>query len=440
MAVSKANSKTESKTVNVGVIDISSTGVSAIALECEGYASERFLKLGFCDTAVGMSDYPSRAIYKAREELAILSYVEGLSLNERGIEKIVSAVNDYLDKLKELDVVMCYVVATAISRTVENFKKVKTIIEAECGVRVTELDGEDEATSDALANCDMFGKNAYIIDIGTASIEFAELNKEFGFEFMSMPFGVYHLSTLVKGTHPTKKEGEKIRNYIDYACGLAPCDYSDCKIAVLVGTTVNAIYKVYAAKFGISAPNAEHMIEAAKLKKLTKYLIEDETRNVLILKTVPERLHTIATACILLERLISYYKTETVIVSAYGLKEGLPYYAPTAGIFPTLLKPEAFDECKKTIFLLSASKVDCLPVIPPKQKAKKCKQGKLNDFGKIDKNSKNPSKKKKPLISLPDLSDYWEDFSDHYYSKDYDDDEAGIKKPGVFNDDDLNEI
>lgn len=421
MAVKKAKSKTvtaEVKTVNVGVIDISSTGVSALALECEGYAPQSFIELGYCDEIIEPSEFPSRTLFKGREEHAILSYVEGLSLNERGIEKIIGSVKTYLDKFAELNVAMCYTVATAISRAIDNFDAVKAAVEAACGVNVTTLEGEDEAICDAIANHSDGFDNSYLIDIGTASIEFSDLGSDLDFEFMSMPFGIYHLSTLVKDTHPTKKECKKIRDYLLAACELAPFDYMGRESAVLVGATANAIYNLYAEKFGISKVEARREMQPHKLKKLTKFLVEDEGRNMLILKTAPERLHTITTSCVLLDSLINFNATERVFVSPYGLKEGLPFYAPTAGIFPTLLKPEEFDECKQTIFLLEAEKSDCMPPPAPEKKSDKKRKDeakKSDKDGKSDKKDKNgkvKDKKKKSLILLPnkhDLEVYWDE-------------------------------
>jgi exopolyphosphatase/guanosine-5'-triphosphate,3'-diphosphate pyrophosphatase len=97
-----------------------------------------------------------------------------------------------------------------------------------------------------------------------------------------------------------------------------------------VGGSIRAAGKINNYLFNLPPDTDE--IKAPNVKKMIKLLendeeddlISSETLNIL-LKTVPDRIETILPGMIILHTLIKYFKSETIVVSKSGVREGYLY-------------------------------------------------------------------------------------------------------------------
>ncbi|MCD8309325.1 MAG: hypothetical protein LUD19_05655 [Clostridia bacterium] len=286
------------------VVDISSTSMSMAVCEEESL----------------------KTIYRFREGLSTISYVEGNKVTEHGIDKIVDRIAIFQDQCVKLGVQKLYVVSTAAMRFISNAQEVFNAVKERTGAVIVQLDGETEAYCDCVAN-ESF-KNLtlpVVVDIGGASIELCDLTQSGRKGIYCFDFGALTLKQkYVKSVYPNKEECAKIKKYLKKAFSNlkshAQKKSGNCS-AVLVGATNRSIYEIYRDYYDI--PESEEMvIEKDKLDKLAKKLVEAPDRSHLLIKNAPEKIYFIVVAILTLVQILKGLPFETVVVSNYGVKEG----------------------------------------------------------------------------------------------------------------------
>ncbi|MCD8372080.1 MAG: hypothetical protein LUD27_02125 [Clostridia bacterium] len=309
----------------IAVIDISSTSLSMTVLEDETY----------------------KPVYKFREGLSTISYIEDGKVSEHGIEKIADRIAIFQDQCIKLGVEKLYVLSTAAMRFISNADEVFTIIRERTGANIIQLDGETEAYCDCAANQSFKDMSApIVVDIGGASIELCDLTKEGRKGIKCLEFGALTLKhKFVKSVYPNKEECAKIKKYLKKAFG--KLDFhgkadknADCT-AVLVGATNRSIYEIYRDYYDI--PESEDMtIDTDKLNKLAKKLVEAPDRSHLLIKNAPEKIYFIVVAILTLVQILKTIPFKTVVVSDSGVKEGFLRLVSAGEIKAELsaLKPE----------------------------------------------------------------------------------------------------
>ena len=63
-------------------------------------------------------------------------------------------------------------------------------------------------------------------------------------------------------------------------------------------------------------------MERKKLKKLIKYLISSDDRALILIRNVPEKVHTLIPSAVLAEEIASIFSASELIVSDKGVKDG----------------------------------------------------------------------------------------------------------------------
>ena len=285
------------------VIDISSSSLSFIVADVEGRSAE--------------------VIFKDRITLSLTQYMEGKSLSSRGIEKLISAINEAKQKCTALGVEKAYLIATAALRQIDNFEEVHDAAAKATGMMIKLIDGKAEGRFDLMANSGYATYDrAVLVDIGGASIEICDFSdpSEEGTKFLK--FGIFDLNRkFVDDIQPTEDEAKKIKKYVKKK--LAEAELSkdgEYSTVVLVGATNNAVYDVYADY--AKAEGEEKRIDIKKFKKLSAHLTGDPGRSALVLKSAPERIYMLATAAVVLNTLFRRFRPENVVVSDRGVKEG----------------------------------------------------------------------------------------------------------------------
>ncbi|MCD7728933.1 MAG: hypothetical protein LUI60_03375 [Clostridia bacterium] len=288
----------------IAVVDISSTSMSMSVCEDESF----------------------KPIYKFREGLSAISYIEGGKVTEHGIDKIADRIAIFQDQCVKLGVDKLYVLSTAAMRFINNADEVFSIVRERTGANIIQLDGETEAYCDCAANQSFKDMpTPIVIDIGGASIEFCDLTKDGKNGIHCLDFGALTLKTkFVKSVYPNKDECTKIKKYLKKAFAKINIPKKADKgsyTAVLVGATNKSIYEIYRDYYDI--PESEEMvIDCDKLNKLAKKLIEAPDRSHLLIKNAPEKIYFIVVAIITLVQILKRLPYEKVVVSDGGVKEG----------------------------------------------------------------------------------------------------------------------
>ena len=286
------------------IIDISSSSISLLAAE-----GEKTFDI----------------LFRERENVSILHYMEGKNLSERGVEKIAENLGKMKEICRKAGIDKCYVISTASMRNFENFEWVIEELYKRVAVRVNLLDGQEEAYCDLVSNERYRALDrAVLADIGGGSIELCDLTKDNPDSLVYLDFGPIQINhRFVANIHPTEGEAKDIKKYVRKKLEKSGLPGGGAlSTAVLVGATNQAIYDVYCDYYDEERAAGEKRIEYDRLKKLCKHLVRSSDRSMLVLKNAPEKIYTLTTATVILRALLKYFGVSNVVVSEFGVKEG----------------------------------------------------------------------------------------------------------------------
>ena len=286
------------------VIDISSSSLSVVVASVNADRAE--------------------IVFKEREAVSLVHYLEDHRLTERGMDKLVEVLRNLRETCKNLGAERCYLISTAALRRVENSEEIAARVLRETGLPINFIDGATEAYCDYVANiyyatCD----RPVLIDLGGKSIEICDLSKSAKEEMQCFSFGLLDLyRKFIRNIHPDEREAKEMRAFLkdkfDRAGLPGEGVYST---AIMVGAANAAMYEIY-AEFADASDEDGRTIKYKKFKKLVKYLLSDEDRSRLILNNAPEKLYLIGSAAIVLKLLFKRFGVDHILVSDRGVKEG----------------------------------------------------------------------------------------------------------------------
>ncbi len=284
------------------------------------------------------------AIYKVEaDKLTVLlnkkhtaglaSHMKKGKMMPEGIDKACLALDDFKILLDNFNITNVAAFATAALRNVSNSAEAVVEITERTGVPITVLSGSEEATLDFVgATHAMQAQDGLLIDIGGASTELVIYKNSTIVNAISIPLGSLNAySQYVEGLLPDKNERRSIKEAVlseleDYM----DLDAEKQTVVCGVGGTIRAASKINNFLFNLPTDNCE--IKAPNVKKMIKLLENDEDDNLIssetldiLLKTVPDRIGTILPGMIILHTLIKYFKSETIVVSNFGVREGYIY-------------------------------------------------------------------------------------------------------------------
>ncbi len=285
------------------VIDISSSSISLVVAD----------------------EKEAEPVFRARESLTLLHYLDGHALSQRGIEKLTDAVLSMQDKCRSVGVDLLYLISTAALRAVLNFEEVHSEIYARTGIPLNFIDGETEAYCDYVANR-AYGEaegGAVLLDFGGASTEICDLSREDREGLHCLDFGIHSLrKKFVEKIQPSEEEAENIRKFLKKKFKKAGLPKKGVfGTVVLAGATNLALYAVY-AEYTKTHTVGERVMDGKKFKKLTEHLLSGAGRAKLILDVAPDKLYAVGLAAITAQALVKRLDAERIVVSDRGVKEG----------------------------------------------------------------------------------------------------------------------
>ncbi|MGI6033351.1 MAG: hypothetical protein ACOX69_08030 [Coriobacteriales bacterium] len=245
-------------------------------------------------------------------------------LSEDGIETATNALRYLLRIVDNLAIDETRIFATASLRNVDNCKEARAAIEQAIGHPIEILSSEEEALlgfSSFKLDCPM--SEGVMCDIGGGSTEVVVFKDNEPVCLESMPIGSLKLfKRKVKGIKPTASERKAIRKQTDSELDkLGFKDPKPCKMLCGIGGTSRAVLKlVNAAK---KRSPLEREFTAKECGKLLDFLCSgDSGARELILRTAPDRIHTIVPGLIVLYAIVERFGVHRLHISRYGVREG----------------------------------------------------------------------------------------------------------------------
>lgn len=265
-----------------------------------------------------------KLLMNKKEMAGLAGYIREGVLSDSGILVACRVLAGYKALLDNFDIRELHVFGTAPLRNIVNTEEALDTIQAVTGVGVEVLSGAEEAALSFLGATVGGGAPAagLLADIGGGSTELVAYENSAITSGCSLPMGSLSLFTdYVSGLFPTKEERRAIRDRVENELERARTAGVRCAHLTGVGGTIRAAAKLYNACSG--ADPANRVIPAEELRGLYKELKKgDQATLRQILRTAPDRVHTILPGLVILNAVVKSYGVETISVSACGVREG----------------------------------------------------------------------------------------------------------------------
>ena len=250
-------------------------------------------------------------------------------LKKTGIQKAVSVLLEFREILDHLPVEEVFPFATASLRNIVNTEEVLSEILKESGFSVRVLSGNEEAVFDYYGAIHSIAlDDGLLVDIGGGSTELVFYKDREVVFTVSLPIGSLNLyNRFVGGILPTEKEtsliaGVTLRQLQTVRLPEYPLEFT---VICGVGGTARTIRKLLEMQKVLS--RGEEAYSCTELETLIHSLRRDPQGIAKeVLKTEPERIHTLFPGAIILYSVATHYGSRQVVTSKYGVREGYLYY------------------------------------------------------------------------------------------------------------------
>ena len=264
-----------------------------------------------------------RLLMNRKVMAGLAGYVRHGALTPEGIEVACQTLQGYRSLMDNLELPDLRVFATASLRNISNTEEAVGAVMAATGLRVDVLTGREEAELSfrgAIQNAGLY--TGLLVDLGGGSTELVSYRNRAIQTACSLSVGSLSLfSKYVAKLHPTKEERRAIRRAVEEQLEQYVPQHGPARHICGVGGTVRAACKVANAMF--DRPAGDRSLDRDELKEMLQRLKKpgkDELR--LLLKTVPDRIHTIIPGLLALDTIAKAYGAQTITASACGVREG----------------------------------------------------------------------------------------------------------------------
>ena len=286
-----------------GVVDVGSNTIRLSIYRCE----ETGIKL----------------LLNKKEMAGLAGYVQDGLLSEEGVRVACRVLAGCRALLDNFDIPDMYVFATASLRNIANTEEALDAIRSATGAAVEVLTGPEEARLSFLGAASEGGADGGLLaDVGGGSTELVSYEKGMVVSGCSLPMGSLSLFTRhVDGLFPTGEERRAIRSLVEQELSRANTAQTQYRHIVGVGGTFRAARKLCNDRCGVDPDNP--IIPAREIKSLYRKLKKGDKDTLRqILKSAPDRVHTILPGLVILNAILKTYGVETVSVSDRGVREG----------------------------------------------------------------------------------------------------------------------
>lgn len=263
-------------------------------------------------------------LFTKKETAGLAGYVTDGAMTEDGADQCVTVLKSFQESLLGIRIDGLSVFATASLRNICNTEDILRTIARRTGIKVEILSGQEEAVLDFIGATHSVGmKNGLLIDIGGGSTELTAFSEQTISCAESISMGSLSLYTnYVEELLPTPAEQKAIRRAVWKKLEtVKPLSGSQFTDICGVGGTIRAVQKmnrhVGGHSDGFSVKELRTLL--AKMQKPDKGTLR------MILKAVPDRIHTLIPGMLILDTAAEYFKSECVQVSAFGVREGFLY-------------------------------------------------------------------------------------------------------------------
>ena len=265
-----------------------------------------------------------KLLMNKKEMAGLAGYIKNGVLSDSGILVACRVLAGFKALLSNFDIQQLSVFGTASLRNIVNTEEALETIQAVTGLQVEVLSGAEEAAFSFQGATVGGGApgSGLLADIGGGSTELVAYQDGTITSGCSLPMGSLSLFTkYVSGLFPTKEERKAMRRQVEEELEKAKTAGVVCRHLTGVGGTIRAAAKLCNDLSGADPDN--RIIPMGEIKSLYKGLKKgDQDTLRQILRSVPDRVHTILPGLAILTAVLDAYQVETVSVSTSGVREG----------------------------------------------------------------------------------------------------------------------
>ena len=251
-------------------------------------------------------------------------------MQKQGIDKAVEILKEFRAFLLAFGITHVVAFTTAALRNAKNSAAAVGEIERRTGLPIRVISGDEEATYDFIgATHDLSEDAGLLIDIGGASTEIVSYSSGKIEQKISLPIGSLAFRTkYVHGMLPTHAECEAMREEAEATIGSATA-FSDVREASIagIGGTFKGATALYNALYAMPVENVK--METRRLSEIIARFSGDhginEDMTAVLMKTVPDRIHTVIPGLIIAEVLAERFHSKEITYSDSGVREGYIY-------------------------------------------------------------------------------------------------------------------
>ena len=253
-------------------------------------------------------------------------------IGPEGEERSRETLRRYLERCQSLKVQEVRAVGTSALRDAQNSAEVRGRFKEQLGLDVCVISGDEEAAYSFLAvqkGLPFNRRELLVIDVGGGSTELIRGNQSGVSQALSIDIGSVRLTEKFLHSDPVRKEEyEKMMVGIEIELASLPQQWlKDSSILTLVGiagtfTTLSAVEK----KLRCYAHGEVHGSQLT-LREVRRQVALFESKTIAERKAIPglepKRADVILAGACLIERIMTLFRSERVIVSDHGVRYGL---------------------------------------------------------------------------------------------------------------------
>ena len=266
-------------------------------------------------------------LLKKKHAIGLAGFIDNGCMSQAGIDKTVEIVKDFKNFLANFPIAAMDAITTAALRNCRNSKAAVCEIEKRTGISLRVISGDEEATFDFIgATHNRKDGSGLLVDIGGGSTEIVSYeHREIRFK-ISVPMGALSLRTdLVHGFLPSAAECQAMKaeaeRMFDQVRGLQ----QHCAPAIIgMGGTFKSACALYNRLYHCDRYNTR--MDVLKIEQMISEFQRDipltEEKTIVLMKAVPDRMHTIISGLIIADVLASRLGSSRISYSDTGVREG----------------------------------------------------------------------------------------------------------------------
>ncbi len=275
---------------------------------------------------VSGADRPELILNESRT-VGLISYAQHKQLPPDAVTKLIETLGYYRDLARKLhaDEIKCF--GTASLRAIENRGEVLARVMNEVELKIDVVSGETEALLSFKGLKFGLGdslRSGVMIDIGGGSTELLGFVDGLAVRAVSLDFGCLSLyRKFVSGILPNKKELEKIKKFVDEKLTEADWLPKWSSSVYIVGGTARSLGRLHSEMFGQPYTPYGYTMPTEDVKDVAnRFKLPEKDELNLMIRNLPDRLHTIIPGIMAYKRIISEIGGSEVVVSETGIREG----------------------------------------------------------------------------------------------------------------------